>query len=299
MNESINPAMVQIVFFSGTGGTERIANCFEQALNSRKIQTALLNLDFSSPDYRDPDAANNTSAELMILLFAVHAFDAPLPVYTWLEQLPASKKRAVVLSVSGGGEAWPNTGCRSACCKALEEKGLKVVYDGMMCMPSNWVTPVNDHLAMHLIQAVPGKVEQILSDVLSGRIVRTYQKKSPLRAYITKIEKKDAKRFPEAITIDESCKGCGWCANHCPTGNIEIENGKPVFKSSCVMCFRCIYDCPTHAMHSTNFMVLKGGYNLNAVEKRMQGVPLQPIQECCRGLAWSAVRKYLLMGSQD
>jgi hypothetical protein len=60
------------------------------------------------------------------------------------------------------------------------------------------------------------------------------------------------------------------------------------------MCFRCVYGCPSHALHSKNFMVLKGGFDLAAVERRIQGVPLPPVEKCCKGWAWKGVRKYLL-----
>ncbi len=60
------------------------------------------------------------------------------------------------------------------------------------------------------------------------------------------------------------------------------------------MCFRCIYGCPTKAMWSKNFMVLKGGFSLLETEKRMCGVKLKPVSKCSKGCMWSGVRKYLL-----
>lgn len=46
-----------------------------------------------------------------------------------------------------------------------------------------------------------------------------------------------------------------------------------------IMCFRCIYACQAHTGHSANFRVLKVGYDLNAVEKRMQAVELEPVEQ--------------------
>ncbi|MGI6120571.1 MAG: 4Fe-4S binding protein [Desulfosporosinus sp.] len=96
------------------------------------------------------------------------------------------------------------------------------------------------------------------------------------------------------MKIDPSCLGCGWCSAHCPVNNIEILDNKPIFKDRCIMCFRCVYGCPANAIKSKSFQVLKKGYDLNEIEKRMDRVDLEPIEKCCKGFLWSSIRNYLL-----
>jgi hypothetical protein len=42
------------------------------------------------------------------------------------------------------------------------------------------------------------------------------------------------------------------------------------------------------------FPILKGGFNLEDLEKRIHQVELGPIKKCCSGLLWKGVKKYLL-----
>ncbi len=295
MSSDSNTRAIRIMYFSGTGGAKRIADTFMQESANRGLEAYITALDYSNPQNSILQSLDTLeSVDLVFLIFAVHAFDAPIPVYDWIKHINNQYgKRIAVISVSGGGEVWPNTGCRNNCCKALEEKGFTVVYEKMMCMPSNWVSAVNDHLAMRLINAVPEKVNKILDSVLIGKIRRTKFRKGIIQSFITKIEKNGAKRFARELMISSKCTGCGWCAKNCPVNNIELQNCRPVFKNQCVMCFRCIYNCPFHAMQSKSFMVLKTGYSLTEVEKRMKGVELESIQKCCRGILWKSVGDYL------
>lgn len=114
---------VTIVYFSGTGGTKRIADAFEKELLKRGSQVSRNSLDFSKSLHHYDKPLEG--ADLVILILAVHAFDAPKPVYNWISSSDGSGKKAAVISVSGGGEIWPNTGCRNNCCKALESRGFE------------------------------------------------------------------------------------------------------------------------------------------------------------------------------
>lgn len=295
MNDGFIPTSIQIVYFSGTGGAKRVAGAFTQTCGVRGIPVRNSAIDHSIAYQKkniqelsfDPDS-------LTILLYAVHAFDAPSPVYDWIgsTDFPADTKFAVV-SVSGGGEVWPNTGCRSLVIRELEKKGCLVLYDAMIVMPSNMNPSSNDDAAMWVINAMPVKVHQITDDILSGKTQRTKYKLDPFRAFATNQEKKNAYRFAKSVQILDSCTGCGWCADNCPQNNILMEIGRPALRDKCVICFRCIYGCPAHALQSKNALVIQTGYSISDVEKRMQGKELKAINECCRGMLWKGVRKYL------
>ncbi len=284
--------IMQIVYFSGTGGTERVAACFNETLRQKGCQTVLTPLDLSAINngvYSDV----HQDTGILFLIFAVHAFDAPENVYSWMEQISSNSKKAVVISVSGGGEVWPNTGCRTGVIRALESKGFDVIYEKMMCMPCNWVTPMNDDMAMWLLAALPEKTEKIITSVISGQKRRTKHRKGRLQNAISKLEKKGAKEFGTLLAISEACTGCGLCAKTCPVQNIILKDGKPAFLAHCLMCFRCIYTCPSKALSSKNFMVLKKGFSIHDIEKRMKDKELPSVRKSCKGLFWIGVRNYL------
>lgn len=47
---------------------------------------------------------------------------------------------------------------------------------------------------------------------------------------------------------DEKCTSCGTCAEVCPVHNIDMVNGKPVWKHHCELCCACIHLCPVEAI---------------------------------------------------
>lgn len=290
--------MVRIIYFSGTGGTKRVAEAFEQEMKARGISFAVKNLGASMQEKAQaPKETESVEAELSLLIYPVYAMDAPKPVYDWIESLGSEESagKFAVISVSGGGEMWPNTGCRNSCCKELENRGGQVVYDRMMCMPANVLTEYNDHLTMHLINAIPAKVSQIVDELLSGEIRRTNHRKGFILERISRLERKNAAKFAQRFQISDSCTGCGWCVRNCPTSNIEIPEGdsRPHFADRCVICTRCVYGCPAQAIKSKGSITFKNGFDLEAVERRMRGVELQPVEECCKGLIYMGVRDYL------
>lgn len=298
MNQE-NRDTVQIVFFSGTGGTKRVADSFEKELIKRDKKVEVKSLG-AGDSVRSNHSSTNSSLEdisLYILLYPVYAFDAPKPIYNWIESLGEQEegKQIAVISVSGGGEVWPNTGCRNNCCEKLEKKGLKIIYDNMMCMPANMLTEMNDHVVMHLIKVIPEKVNKALDQILSGTIQRTRFHKSALRNYLSNLENKNASKFAKNLLVTDDCTCCRWCAKNCTTNNIIIneQTKKPTFLDQCTICLRCVYGCPAHAIQAKSKAVLKS-FDLDAIEKRMEGVELDPVEKCCKGIVFSGVRDYLL-----
>lgn len=290
--------MVRIIYFSGTGGTKKIAEAFEKELNDREISVTVKNLGASIQEKTGASAEFETGeAELSLLIYPVYAMDAPKPVYDWIESLDSmeSAGKFAIISVSGGGEMWPNKGCRNSCCKELERRGIQVVYDRMMCMPANVLVEYNDHLIMHLINAISVKVPQIIDELLAGKIRRTNFRKGFILNRISRIERENAAKLAQKFQITGSCTGCGWCVRNCPTSNIEISEGdsKPHFADRCVICTRCVYGCPTRAIRLKGSFTLKNGFDLAAVESRMEGVELQPVEKCCKGWIYMGVKGYL------
>jgi len=56
------------------------------------------------------------------------------------------------------------------------------------------------------------------------------------------------------LEIDASvCRGCGACANVCPSGAIEVAEGDGeitirAYQDACIRCGECVEKCPFHAM---------------------------------------------------
>lgn len=292
MNGLPIPDSIQIVYFSGSGGTQMAAEAFAAECAQRDIPHLLYAIDRSR--IKGNPVLPFSPSSFTLLLYAVHALDAPAPVYDWIEgsTFPAGSKFGV-FSVSGGGEIWPNTGCRSLVIQALEQKGCDVCMDDMLVMPSNMNPTGGDDVAVWLLRALPIKAKEIMDVVLSGNMRRTKYRLDPFRMFMVKSEKKNAHKFVETIRVQDFCTGCGWCAKNCPQNNIGMEGGRPVFNAYCVLCLRCVYGCPARALHTKHSIVIQAGFDLAAIQKRMAGREPKPFTECCRGLIWSGVLKYL------
>jgi len=53
-----------------------------------------------------------------------------------------------------------------------------------------------------------------------------------------------------AANVDkEKCVGCEACVGACPTGAIEMNDGKAFVKEAdCIDCGACVGECPTEAI---------------------------------------------------
>jgi ferredoxin len=285
------PNRIVLAWFSGTGGTERVGRCLAAQLETRGNLVQTIRLRTGEPVACDPH-------DRLVVLFAVHAMNAPEPVYAWLDALPSVQgAKAAVLSVSGGGEVSPNTACRLGCIRRLRKKGYSVDYDDMLVMPSNWIVATCEPLARMLLAVLPQRVSSIADDFASGR--EKYGNPHVIDRFLSfagQLEQAMAPQFGRNIRVTEGCTGCGRCMAICPRGNIRMENGKPVFLDQCVLCLGCIYGCPHKALQprTMKWIVVPGGYDLAALDRMGPLTESVDIQKLTRGYIWSGIRKYLL-----
>lgn len=291
-----NEDKVQIVYFSGTGGAARVAFTFEKIFTEKGIEVVKVPLDMQEAGYQQTPAIENLVG-LLVFIFPVHAFDAPAPVYEWIAGIPDGKGLpCAVISVSGGGEMWPNTCCRAGCIECLESKDYSPFYERMLVMPSNIFISTKEQLAVRLLKILPLKVELSIDEILAG--VRRRIKK-PLATGIftafSKLEKRKAQEFGRDLKAHDNCTGCEWCSGKCPRKNIKIVDGKPLFSHRCVLCLRCIYGCPVRAIYSQHYspLLVKEGYSLKQIEKRMNDIEVLPLDKIKVGILYIAVKKYL------
>lgn len=288
-NENIKT--VKIICYSGTGGTARVGECFTKIFRERGCLVNLHHLKAGK-------ITEENDYNLLLVVFAVHACNAPESIYKWID---STKKvngiPAAVISVSGGGEVSPNTACRLSTARKLKKKGYNVNYEKMLIMPSNWIVPTKGPLALKLLEVFPKKVERIVDDLLSG----VKCKVTPLlidRAFslFGELEKFGAHSIGKRIKVSNKCNGCGWCALNCPAGNITLNQSKPQFSNKCHICLKCIYGCSQKALKlgAFNFVVIKEGYNLTELEKKLPCSEQVDIENLTKGYLWSGVRKYLM-----
>lgn len=282
---------VNLVYFTGTGGTARVANAFERSFTNRSVAVHKTELKNSV----EPDVFG----DILILLFPVYAFNAPKPIDEWLGKIqPTEGRSAVVVSVSGGGDISPNTACRVASINGLEKKGYDVIYEKMLVMPSNFMIGFDESLCAMVLHATPAVVDKMVANILAGERHRT----TPfgidrIASKLGYFQKMGGKYFGRHLKVSDNCVDCGWCVKFCPRDNIKIDNGKHTFGEDCVICMRCIYGCPQKAIEPGfgKFIVLSDGFNLTKVESRMDHLTVYPrISQVINQDSLRGVREYLV-----
>lgn len=73
-------------------------------------------------------------------------------------------------------------------------------------------------------------------------------------------------RNPKPFYAEGRCTACGLCVRSCPTGNIALESGKPVWGPDCEHCMACINRCPVRAIQYGGYTKNKGRYFLKEME---------------------------------
>ena len=68
-----------------------------------------------------------------------------------------------------------------------------------------------------------------------------------------------------AFTAGDACTGCGQCVRRCPTNNITLQNGKPVWGQDCTHCMACICYCPAEAIEYGKKSLGKPRYHFEAL----------------------------------
>ena len=281
---------VRIACFSGTGSTLYVAEAFRREWENRNHSVEITEIG------RCYETEAVTS-DLLILCYAVHAFNAPLPVLRWIKsQSGANRTPAVVISVSGGGEVTPNLACRVSAKKLLRKMNFRVTYEKMIVMPSNWIVPTKKALTDGLLEILPFKVSHCINEILAGK--ERHIKAGPgnrLLSLLGRLEHLAAGKFGEKIIIEPTCNGCGLCAFNCPVGNISMADNRPLFSHDCVLCLQCLYGCPKKALKPGwgKFVTIPGGYDFKSIlREKSDSTGLDPEKEA-EGVLWLGVKRYL------
>lgn len=296
-----------IAYYTGSGSTELVAQEVRDQLIAREVSVEMYRLtEATKADLRRKAEAYHD----LILIYAVHAFNAPSLVYEWLSALveqstvDGQRKKAMIISVSGGGEMLSNTACRVTAKRWLVKKGYCVVTEAMAVMPNNWMSPTPLEVSKALIQILPQKVNQWLEAYIQDQLNPVLPTKWVDRLVTTlgRLEVKGAVQFGKSIQVSEACNECGWCESHCPASNIRVvksqsdEASRPVFGKACDFCLGCIYGCPQKALTpgKFKFAVIPTGYPLASYqqisEKSLTDAELKSL---LKGRSWSGVRRYL------
>ena len=233
-----------IYYFSATGNckyvAERIAKEFCDVANSIEQSDGSVTLK---------------DEEMLGFVMPVNWWELPILTREFLQKLSVSgKKPAYSYIVTTYGTT---PGCTYADAKKiLSEKGIELNAGFSIKMPDNW-TPMFDLSNSDKVRKLNEDAEHYIDDVLKRIKERKLgnQMQNPVPYFVRLVTKQllDQARKTKKFYVEESCIGCGLCADRCPVKAIEIKNKKPVWvKEQCALCLRCLHHCPKFSIQYGN-----------------------------------------------
>ena len=223
---------INMIVFSPTGGTLKVANIFATVIGSDIIQIDLTNpkTNFSTISFCSDD----------VCIVAVPSYGGRVPAVadSRLRQLRGGQARAILISVYGN-RAYENT------LLELKETLLAVEF---RCVAG--VAAVAEHSIMHdfatgcpnemdleELKNFAEKIEEKLriNDAVGNLMLPG---NSPYRQY---------NGVPMKPVAGKKCTKCGLCAINCPVEAIPIDAPKKTDSTKCISCMRCVSICPSKA----------------------------------------------------
>ncbi len=250
---------MDIIYFSPTGNVKHLAQYLADVLLEGETTATIHPLEHTEPQ----SLAKGGS---MVLMYPVHAFNPPRTVLRFVRSLPSAFNRDVTIISVGSSSSWMNAAASWAIQKILKAKGCKICQVELLAMPLTIVAAFSDEQAKEVIAKSEERIQLVATRLLTGHVSDiNIPLKSKIISKIGQLEGFAARLFGRELRANEDCTSCGLCARECPEGNIRMNNANhPVFGMRCLMCMRCIYNCPERAISPrlSKFIPIKGGYDI-------------------------------------
>ena len=250
--------MYTLIYFSPTGNVSHLAKLLASHLDSYDV--TILPLESTQADQL-------TNDKHLVLLYAIHGFNAPRTVKRFVKCIPPNIYNTVSMIGVGCTTSWVNEAVSSDLRRLFKRKGYPIILDEILAMPLTFIMSFPDELAYKLVAESEKKIRDMSISLIEGKttIIRV-KGISRLLHFFGKAEQFASRFFGLELHAGNSCNSCGTCWENCPEKNIKRNNdGRPRFGFRCLMCMRCIYNCPQKAINPrlSKFIPIKKGYSLS------------------------------------
>lgn len=247
--------MFTIVQLSPTGNTAHLAKLLSDHLETNNLYAL---------EHTIPNELPNT--DHLIILFAIHAFNAPRTVKRFVKMIPPNKFKKVSLIAVGCNTSWVNNAASKEIRKILERKSYNIIVDDIIAMPLTFIMNFPEDVIKDQIDSAHKVIEKISLDIINSVVSK---KQIPLKSHVIhgigRVEPFASRFFGLELHAKKSCIKCGLCVEECPEKNIQMkDNGKLKFGFNCMMCMRCLYNCPSQSItpRISKFIPIKSGYSI-------------------------------------
>jgi len=235
-----------------TGGEKRIIYCFSGTGNSLraavKIAEAIGGAEIISVRC-DPEHGSAEDAAVVGFVCPVYEWDIPGAMKSFVKKLKIDPNAyifmvATYIAIHGR--------CFETMEGLLSEKGVHLHYGyALRCVASQCTAYPPFPPERVMLPRMERGIQKIGRDI-SARKSRAYPHMSPItRRLYPKLMTPYMEvehEYDKGFYTDGRCIGCATCAKVCPTRNITMEDGRPVWNHRCHGCMACVAYCPTKAV---------------------------------------------------
>ena len=248
-----------ILYFSGTGNSRYIAERIAKSLGDELLSM--------NDRIKTGDTSPVAPDERLIIVTPTYAWRIPRIVRDYLAEtdFPCGAQTWFVMTC--GSEIGNAAGYNRALC---QEKQLTYMGTAQIIMPENYIAMFNAPQAEEARQIV-GKAEpdidRVISDIVANQAFPQPRNNIYDRFMSGPVNPIFYSFFVKAnaFTAGSTCTGCGQCAKICPTNNITIQDGEPVWGGDCTHCMACICRCPLEAIEYGKKSLGKPRYHFEAL----------------------------------
>ncbi len=138
----------------------------------------------------------------------------------------------------------------------LREAGCVYSYANHIVMPDGYVPllPVPTEEKEKILYAQADEHIRKIAEDIQGETIRLAGKRPFSRLalnYLMGYVHGKSKLFARKFAVTDDCTSCGICYRMCPSANITMVDGKPVFGDTCEGCLGCYHRCPVDAITLT------------------------------------------------
>ncbi|HHT80198.1 MAG TPA: 4Fe-4S ferredoxin [Spirochaetales bacterium] len=155
----------------------------------------------------------------------------------------------------------------------LREAGCAHSYANHIVMPDGYVplVPVpTEEKESELYAQADRSIRLIVEDIQNETIKLAGKRPFSRLAlnYLMGFIHSSSKLFARKFTVTDACTSCKICYRMCPSANITMVEGKPVFGDNCEGCLGCYHRCPEDAIqlttraHEGRYRNKRSGYNM-------------------------------------
>lgn len=231
-----------ILYFSGTGNSAYIAKRVGNAIGDEVADLF--------EKIRDHDFSDIHTERPLVIVAPTYAWRIPRIVQKWIENTTFTGNQNVYFILTCG-ESIGNAG--KYLTQLCEKKNMRDCGCIGIVMPENYIalfaTPSSEEASRTIAQAEPA-IELAIRHIENG--IPFPRPKMPFLdvLYSGLVNNLFYPLFVHSkkFRVTSACISCGRCVSVCPLSNIDMDNGKPVWKNNCTHCMACICRCPKEAI---------------------------------------------------